>query len=151
MNYRKPRFEFTRSDRSGAFFLALIVVCVQGLGPHIFPSNWAPKREILQPKAHGSPVENIVYNANYLSDFDAYQLGMSLKALRRYRYLRGQGYYFKNLEIPRMFRLTFSYVFSNNSNNNIINTIIETNTNMNAITNTGRNTRLALTVECYLY
>ncbi|PQJ15572.1 ComEA family DNA-binding protein [Aureicoccus marinus] len=99
MNYRKPRFEFTRSDRSGSFFLALIVVCVQGLGPHIFPSNWAPKREILQPKAHGSPVENIVYNANYLSDFDAYQLGMSLKALRRYRYLRGQGYYFKNLEI----------------------------------------------------
>ena len=99
MIYRKPRFEFTRSDRNGAFFLVLLVVCVQTLSPFILPARASADRALLQTVSRESLQGGRAYKANFLTDFDAYQLGMSLKTLRRYRYLRGQGHYFKNLEV----------------------------------------------------
>ncbi len=98
MIYRKPRFEFTRSDRNGAFFLVLLVVCVQTLSPFLFPAHAPTDGSLLQTISRDSLQGVRTYNANFLTDFDAYQLGMSLKTLRRYRYLRGQGYYFKSIE-----------------------------------------------------
>ena len=109
MKNLKPHFRFNRQERSGVFFLLLILVMLQ-LG-YWFLKNRTPQDNNLLKIDHigqqaidslkkitaNDTIKLFPFNPNYFTPYKAYVLGLSLEELGRIENFRESGSYFNSL------------------------------------------------------
>lgn len=103
----KSLFKFNKRERSGIFFLLLIIVTLlliqvgllrysgdEGLSSFSVDSDLQEKIDSLKSKALKRDTAKIYpFNPNYINDFKGYQLGMSTQEIDRLVRYRKQGQY----------------------------------------------------------
>ncbi|MEL4308142.1 ComEA family DNA-binding protein [Joostella sp. CR20] len=93
---RVSHFRFYKSQRSGIFFLVLIVVifqCVQ-LGRDIFSfTAEVTPLNVLASAENEFPYKQFPFNPNYISDFKGYTLGLSVEEIEAIQKYRAAGNY----------------------------------------------------------
>ncbi|TXN36728.1 helix-hairpin-helix domain-containing protein [Flagellimonas hymeniacidonis] len=111
MNNFKSHFKFNKQERSGIFFLLLIIVVLQGV--HLFikakPYDTESKiavNTLVQSKLDSlkksalqkEELKTFSFNPNYISDYKGYTLGISPEALDRLFAFREQGKFVNSAE-----------------------------------------------------
>ncbi|SHH79326.1 ComEA family DNA-binding protein [Wenyingzhuangia marina] len=105
MKYIKSHFLYSRSQRNGIFLLVLIVIVLQG--GLLFFNNFQNNSVVISSvsKELQSQLDSVLlmnqtkelkiypFNPNYLSDYKAYQLGMSIEEIDRLMTFRSTGKY----------------------------------------------------------
>lgn len=102
----KSHFRFNKQERSGIFFLLLIIIVLQGIYFYVKTTHFEPQSQFalnaLEQSRLDSIKEQVVnkdsnrifpFNPNYITDFKGYTLGMSPAALDRLFAFRTQGRY----------------------------------------------------------
>lgn len=111
MKHLKSYFTFKKHERSGIFFLLLIIVALQGVYFYVktvhvepqsqFALNVLEQTRLDSIKEQGLKMESFKifpFNPNYISDFKGYTLGMSPAELDRLFTFRKQGNYVNSKE-----------------------------------------------------
>lgn len=107
MNFFKSHFSYNKKQRNGVFYLLLIIVALQLVYFFVdFPSeekNLISKNELLAfqnevdslqiIQEQNSKPKIFPFNPNYLTDFKAYQLGMSVEEIDKLLAYRDGGKY----------------------------------------------------------
>ncbi|MCK0161941.1 ComEA family DNA-binding protein [Allomuricauda sp. F6463D] len=103
MRENKSHFKFNKQERSGIFFLLLIVICLQGVY-YVVKANPLKKESALIVNAleqsridslkismFQQPRKIYPFNPNYITDYKGYTLGLSTAELNRLFAYRKQG------------------------------------------------------------
>ena len=107
----KFHFRFNKHERSGIFFLLLIIVVLQGVYFYVKTSHFESRSQFALNTFEQSRLDSIKeqelkkesfkifpFNPNYISDFRGYTLGMSPAELDRLFAFRKQGNYVNSKE-----------------------------------------------------
>ncbi len=107
MNKFKSHFKFNKQERSGIFFLLLIIVLLQlgyfaysylstSVSSDVFKADATTALQIATLKEEASKKDSIKqypFNPNYITDYKGYTLGMSVNEIDRLHAFRLEGKY----------------------------------------------------------
>jgi len=111
MNKLKSHFSFSKQERSGIFFLLLIIVTLQVVfyvmnyafspmeGKVVIDKETQAKFDALKQKSQEKDSIRIFpFNPNFISDYKGYTLGMSLEEINRLHAFRAQHEFVNNAD-----------------------------------------------------
>lgn len=111
MNNFKSHFKFNKQERSGIFFLLLLIIILQGVFFYIktkpfqketlFVANVAEQSQLDSLRLLALQKDSIKifpFNPNFISDYKGYSLGMSIDELDRLFAFRNTGKYVNSAE-----------------------------------------------------
>nr|WP_299175455.1 helix-hairpin-helix domain-containing protein [uncultured Allomuricauda sp.] len=111
MNNFKSHFKFNKQERSGIFFLLVLIIILQGVFFYIKTKPFQKETLFIANVAEQSQLDSLrllalqkdsikifPFNPNYISDYKGYSLGMSVDELDRLFAFRKTGSYINSVE-----------------------------------------------------